>query len=267
MPEENLWGPIQEIRSIYDKSYERWMPHVNLIYPFVTYQHFESLAEKAREVLKDFPAFNINLGTFKYFKHKGNCTLWLQPDPVDTVKLLQSKLEQIFPYCNDLSTISNEGYTPHLSVGQFSKMDVGKMCGKFQDSWKNINTEIRNIYFISRINDEPFEIRYTIPLGGGAVIPGKLLLQNPIPTNNPDAQNMFIGNLSITTSEDDLTNFFKSKKLDITDCKILRFKDTGKSRGFGFIHFGPNEDISTIITTYQGTPINGNPIKLSFPRS
>ena len=29
-PDESLWGPIQEIRKQYDKSYIRWMPHINL---------------------------------------------------------------------------------------------------------------------------------------------------------------------------------------------------------------------------------------------
>ena len=32
---------------------------------------------------------------------------------------LQSKLESVFPYCNDLSSKSEDGFQAHLSVGQF----------------------------------------------------------------------------------------------------------------------------------------------------
>lgn len=30
MPPKELWAPIQAIRSVHDKAYERWMPHINM---------------------------------------------------------------------------------------------------------------------------------------------------------------------------------------------------------------------------------------------
>ena len=33
-PPKDTWGPIQDIRLKFDKAYKRWMPHINLIYPF-----------------------------------------------------------------------------------------------------------------------------------------------------------------------------------------------------------------------------------------
>jgi len=42
IPDESLWEPIQEIRKKYDKSYPRWMPHVNLLYPFIVDDLFEN---------------------------------------------------------------------------------------------------------------------------------------------------------------------------------------------------------------------------------
>ena len=35
VPPRDLWAPIQAIRATNDKSYLRWMPHVNLLYPFL----------------------------------------------------------------------------------------------------------------------------------------------------------------------------------------------------------------------------------------
>jgi hypothetical protein len=31
MPPESMWTQIQDIRAKHDKSYARWMPHINLV--------------------------------------------------------------------------------------------------------------------------------------------------------------------------------------------------------------------------------------------
>jgi len=154
----------------------------------------------------DLPPFMIRFETFKYFKHSKSCTLWLHPEPSEKVLQLQSNLELLFPYCDDLSTKSDDGYTPHLSVGQFSKSDIQNVCDEFQSNWQTIEFEVKYIYFISRINEDPFEIRYSIPLGGiGQILPGRLLTIEP-PDNTK--QTMFIGNLLNPTTEEEILNFF-----------------------------------------------------------
>lgn len=35
IPPKGVWDPIQEIRKRYDSAYNRWMPHVNLLFPFI----------------------------------------------------------------------------------------------------------------------------------------------------------------------------------------------------------------------------------------
>ena len=34
VPPEEVWGPVQEVRRRHDRQFGRWMPHVNLRYPF-----------------------------------------------------------------------------------------------------------------------------------------------------------------------------------------------------------------------------------------
>ena len=36
IPPEDVWGPIQPIRQKHDSKVGRWMPHVTLIYSFLT---------------------------------------------------------------------------------------------------------------------------------------------------------------------------------------------------------------------------------------
>jgi hypothetical protein len=39
LPRE-FWPQCQAIRSQHDKSFRRWPPHINLLYPFINAKHF-----------------------------------------------------------------------------------------------------------------------------------------------------------------------------------------------------------------------------------
>ena len=44
---------------------------------------------------------------------------------------------------------------------------------------------------------------------------------------------LFIGGISFTTTDEEFYTYFK-KFGDLEDCVIIRDKDTGRSRGFGY---------------------------------
>ena len=153
-PPSSQWGPIQEIRSFNDKSYARWMPHINLLYPFLLddggdddapRRNFDAATAVAREALRGIEPFTVTLRSFGRFEHAKSCTVWLHPseplegdDParrhlanadVDAhpppvsrgITSTQAALERAFPFADHLSSISpHSGYTPHLSVGPVS---------------------------------------------------------------------------------------------------------------------------------------------------
>ena len=52
--------------------------------------------------------------------------------------------------------------------------------------------------------------------------------------------NIYVGNLSFDATEDDLREAF-SEFGDVSSCNIIMDRETGRSRGFGFVEM-PNDD-------------------------
>lgn len=61
IPPKNIWSQIQAIRAVHDKSYIRWMPHINLMYPFYedVGSNFEKAGQSAAEALKNIQPFEV----------------------------------------------------------------------------------------------------------------------------------------------------------------------------------------------------------------
>ena len=193
-PPTSTWEPIQRIRAVNDKSYMRWMPHLNLLYPFLLDDgedegNFDRAAAKAREALRDIEPFTVSLRTFGHFAHAKSCTVWLHPSghgaedmedanaasdslpPVsDGVMATQAALERAFPFANDLSTISPAGFTPHLSVGQYDDKETASEAeSAMNTTWAPMTFEVDAVYIISRAGpDAPFEFKARVPLGASA---------------------------------------------------------------------------------------------------
>uniref|UniRef100_A0A0G4GU66 RRM domain-containing protein n=1 Tax=Chromera velia CCMP2878 TaxID=1169474 RepID=A0A0G4GU66_9ALVE len=58
--------------------------------------------------------------------------------------------------------------------------------------------------------------------GGGKVIP-------------PNALKVFVGGISHETSTDDLKEYFTKLNFSVVDCAVIKEKETGRPRGFGFV--------------------------------
>src|SRR5262245_44435410 len=119
VPPEEGWEPIQAIRRRHDRQVHRWMPHINLLYPFRPQGEFPAITPALVTAYASLAPFHITLGEFRCFRHgSGRCTLWLAPEPAEALRRLQAALQAAFPDCGDLSRFL-AGFTPHLSVGQF----------------------------------------------------------------------------------------------------------------------------------------------------
>lgn len=172
VPDARAWEQIQLARCFDDKSFVRWPPHINLLYPFLEDRgdSFLAAAAAAQAVCRNFQPFQIHLNSIKHFVHARNATLWLDPQS-EEVGELQAALAAAFPDCQDLNCDPLRGIThfiPHLSIGQFKNAEAAEAAGKaLAANWRPISINIDAVCLISRTHfKEPFRIRYEVPLGG-----------------------------------------------------------------------------------------------------
>ena len=56
--------------------------------------------------------------------------------------------------------------------------------------------------------------------------------------------NIYVGNISYNTSEDDLKEHF-GRYGEVVDVRIITDRDSGRSKGFGFVEFDSSENADT----------------------
>jgi 2'-5' RNA ligase len=166
IPPKHTWPPIQEIRRKHDKRVDRWMPHINLLYPFRPKEEYEKIEDDFADTLDRLKPFEISLNNFNFFRHKFQTyTIWLNPVPNEPIIHLQRQLLRNAPECNDVNRFKG-GFKPHLSVGQFTTYKIHKKIDKLKATWEEQRFMVRKIYFISRkhTKDSSFQVEKKLSL-------------------------------------------------------------------------------------------------------
>ena len=78
-------------------------------------------------------------------------------------------------------------------------------------------------------------------------------------------KNIFVGNLSFNTGEDELRQLFEGYG-QVDRVSIMTDRDTGRSRGFGFVEMASNEDGDKAITALNGSQVGGRTINVNEAR-
>jgi cold-inducible RNA-binding protein len=78
-------------------------------------------------------------------------------------------------------------------------------------------------------------------------------------------KNIFVGNLSFSTTEDELRQMFEVHG-QVDRVSIMTDRDTGRSRGFGFVEMASNEDGEKAIAALNGSQIGGRTLNVNEAR-
>ena len=79
------------------------------------------------------------------------------------------------------------------------------------------------------------------------------------------AMKLYVGNLSYQTQESDLRDKF-AQHGEVVSANVVTDRDTGRSRGFGFVEMATDEDARKAIQALDGQELDGRNIKVNESR-
>ena len=77
--------------------------------------------------------------------------------------------------------------------------------------------------------------------------------------------NIYVGNLSYGMSEDELRDAFGAFGA-VSSVKILMDRETGRSRGFGFVEMPNQSEAETAIAQLNGKDVGGRALRINEAR-
>jgi RNA recognition motif-containing protein len=79
------------------------------------------------------------------------------------------------------------------------------------------------------------------------------------------ATRLFIGSLSYTVTDDDLKDAFAACGT-VVSAKVIMDRETGHSKGFGFVEMGSEEEAQAAVKQMDGKDIGGRTVAVSEAR-
>lgn len=74
--------------------------------------------------------------------------------------------------------------------------------------------------------------------------------------------NIYVGNLSYSSTEDSVRQHF-AQYGEVSAVRIIQDRETGRSRGFGFVEMPNDEEAKAAIAALDGKDVDGRAVKLN----
>jgi len=80
------------------------------------------------------------------------------------------------------------------------------------------------------------------------------------------SKKLFVGSLSWDTNDEGLRNAF-SPHGEVSEAVVISDRDTGRSRGFGFVTFEDDEAADKAVAALNGTDLDGRTIRVDVAQA
>jgi RNA recognition motif-containing protein len=77
---------------------------------------------------------------------------------------------------------------------------------------------------------------------------------------------LYVGNLSFGMTDDGLQQLFIGKGYQVASARVITDRDTGRSRGFGFVELGASDDATKAIRELNGLDVDGRQLQVNEAR-
>ena len=160
---------VDEIRSKHDRAYPRWMPHINLLFPFVPQDQFADIEARLQPVLEQLEPVEILLDQVSHFKQKKQATVHLKPSNPDHQQALQT-LYQIVRTTLPEIPVKRDEFNAHLTLAQYKNSETEEQITALQNIFNAnpIRLRVDRLYILQRSTEDksvPFHIAKKIPFG------------------------------------------------------------------------------------------------------
>ena len=77
---------------------------------------------------------------------------------------------------------------------------------------------------------------------------------------------LYVGGLPFSTTDESLLQLFAEKGYKPVSARVITDRDTGRSRGYGFVELGPEDDAAKAIGEFNGLNIEGRALVVNEAR-
>jgi len=77
---------------------------------------------------------------------------------------------------------------------------------------------------------------------------------------------LYVGSLPYSVTDESLLQLFTGKGYKPVSARVIMDRDTGRSKGFGFVELGPEDDATKAIGEFNGLNIEGRALVVNEAR-
>ena len=175
---------LDSVRSKYDRAYSRWMPHINIFFPFVSEDELPAVATALERGLKQVAPFRLCLDSFSSFSQRHGATVHLHPTSKESIKNMQNLYRHT---CAALPCHKppRTQFRPHLTLGQWRTLSDALPILKDSMGEFELELEVHSLCLITRPADGPFTVWKRIPLGQSE---GKVAMEQVLMVNQDSTE-------------------------------------------------------------------------------